>query len=83
MGLPLDWRDMEGNEISPIHAVVILHGLDKNGIEVDSVMHTEGMALSRSLGMIAFARLFIEGEVRKQLEIGSFDAGTLDLDAEI
>ena len=81
MGLPLDWKDMQGNEISPLYAVIVLHGLDKEGHEVDSVMHTDGMSLSRALGMVTFARVFIENEVLKQLAGDyAFDAGTLNLD---
>jgi hypothetical protein len=68
LGLPLDWKDMEGRKISPIHALVVLKGLDQDGYEVDTVMHTDGMALSNALGMARFAVLHVEDEVRKALD---------------
>ncbi len=67
LGLPLDWKDMKGNEISPLHILVVLKGIDKEGFEVDSVMHTEGLSLSNALGMARFAVLHVEDEVRKSL----------------
>lgn len=67
MGLPLVWRDKEGDEISLLHILVVAKGIDKDGFEVDTVMHTEGLSLSHALGMARFATLHVEDEVRKQL----------------
>jgi hypothetical protein len=76
LGLPLDWKDMLGNEIAPLHILVVLKGIDKDGYEVDTVMHTEGLSLSNALGMARFAVLHVEDEVRKAIG-GEDDANGL------
>ena len=67
LDMPLDWKDMKGKEISPLHMLVIMKGIDKEGFEVDTVMHTEGLSLSNALGLARFGVLYVEDEVRKTL----------------
>lgn len=68
LGLPLQWKDMAGNELCPLNILVVIHGIDKDGYEVDTVMSTEGLSLSRALGLARYAVLHVEDEVRKQLK---------------
>jgi hypothetical protein len=67
LGLPVNWEDANGNEIHPLHILVVAKGIDQEGEEVDGVFHTDGLSLANSLGLARFAVLFIEHEVKKQL----------------
>lgn len=67
LGLPLDWVDEDGVTISPLSAIVIAKGMDNEGNETYSCMNTKGLSNIEALGFLAFAKLFVEDEVRATL----------------
>lgn len=67
LGLPLVWEETDDYTISPLHALVIMKGIDSDGDEVHSVIMTENISALEGVGMARYASLYCEDELLGQI----------------
>lgn len=68
LGLPLVGLSEEENyTVHPLHALVIMEGMDSDGDEICTVLMTENMTPMRGMALARLADVFCENKVKDSL----------------
>jgi hypothetical protein len=66
LSLPLQWQ-MEDGQFHPLSALVVVKGLDEEGVEVYAIVLTEGLNPVEALGMAEYVHLHAQETVKNSI----------------